>query len=72
MYLEWMNEGMKHDTHVLPLERSQRTVITEFVGKQAIIRLKDKLPCLDQSAFSVCHLNKNGDVLESLTTLPVS
>ena len=38
--------------HVLPLERSQRTDITEFVGKQSIIWLKDKLPCMDRSASS--------------------
>ena len=37
MYLEWMNEGMEHDTHVLPPERSQRTVITESIGEQAIV-----------------------------------
>ena len=31
---------------------AQRTAITEFVGKQAVISLKDMLPYLNQSASS--------------------
>ena len=47
-----MDERGYEAFHVLPQERSQRAAIAEFVGKQAIIWMKDKLPCLDLSASS--------------------
>ena len=50
MYLEWMNEGTKHDTSFL---KNSKTATTEFVGKQATVLLNNKLPCLDRSASSV-------------------
>ena len=44
-----MDERGDEAWHVLPLERS---AITDSVGKQSIIWLKDKLSYLDRSASS--------------------